>query len=268
MRRHRRASVAFAIAIVGAGCPGATSSLEPLPPGGHHVLFVGNSLTYVNDLPATVAAIGASAGDTIRVAMEAGPGLALIDHLTGSSSAVQRIAQGRWEFVILSQGPTPSGLCRDSLVLWTQLFDTRIRAVGGRTALFMTWPPSAQAGIFDDVRLSFQYAAVAVNGVFMPAGEAWRSALRVDSSLVLYGADQFHPSAIGTFLAALEIYERVTGHDARNLPLQAFSGGQPITLPAATIQLLHNAAHDANTRFPATPMLDPLIPSTIPVGHC
>ena len=39
---------------------------DALPSGGHHVLFVGNSLTYTHDLPATVAAIAESAGDTIR----------------------------------------------------------------------------------------------------------------------------------------------------------------------------------------------------------
>ena len=102
----------------------------------------------------------------------------------------------------------------------------------------------------------------------MSAGEAWRSALRVDPSLALYGPDGFHPSATGTFLAALEIWERITGRDARTLPLRAFSGGQPMSLPDATIQLLHDAAHDANTRFPAAPVLPPLVPSTTPVGHC
>ena len=49
--------------LIGSSCSSG-QSLAPLPPGGIHVLFVGNSLTYVNDLPATVAAIATSAGDT------------------------------------------------------------------------------------------------------------------------------------------------------------------------------------------------------------
>src|SRR6185503_8694401 len=114
-------------------CGGGDITDPPLPAGGIHVLFVGNSLTYVNDLPATVAAIATSAGDTVRVAAATGANLALIDHLNGASNAAQRIQQGGWQFVVLQQGPTPPGICRDSLVLWTQMFDTRIRAAGGET---------------------------------------------------------------------------------------------------------------------------------------
>src|SRR5690349_5572514 len=145
------------LATASGSCMSA-KSLEPLPAGGHHVLFVGNSLTYTNDLPATLAAIAASAGDTIRVAAEAGPNLALIDHLTGSSSARERIAQGGWEYVVLQQGPTPAGICRDSLVLWTKLFNSQIRAVGAKPAVLMVWPIIGVGPPFDDVRISFQMA--------------------------------------------------------------------------------------------------------------
>ena len=48
------------------------------------VLFIGNSLTYVNDLPGTLAGIARSGGDTIRVEMVARPNYALIDHLTAA----------------------------------------------------------------------------------------------------------------------------------------------------------------------------------------
>ena len=269
MLHHTRVLASFAT-LAGLSCLNASRSIAPLPPGGHHVLFIGNSLTYVNDLPATVAAIAQSAGDTIRVATEAGPNLALIDHLNGGTAAVDHIAQGGWEYVVLQQGPTPRGICRDSLILWTKLFDPLIRKVGAKPALFMTWPASDQAGIFDDVRVSFQQAAAAVNGVFFPAGEAWRSALRVDPTLAVYGPDGFHPSSIGTFLAALEIYERITGRDARTLPPVAFSNGQPLTLPAATVRLLQAAAHDANTVFPAGPTVTDDAKPTIPqgAGHC
>jgi len=223
----------------------------PLAAGGHHVLFVGNSLTYVNNLPGTLVAIAESAGDTIRVGSEAGPNLALIDHLNGATNAVSRIAQGGWEFVVLQQGPTPAGICRDSLILWSKMFDSHIRKVGAKPALMMTWPIVGVGPPVDDVRISFQQAAQAVNGVFMPAGEAWRIALRADPTLSLYASDGLHPSAVGTFLAALEIYERITGHDARELPAKAFSNGVPLTLPEATIRLLQSAAHEANTTYPA-----------------
>ncbi|NOT07347.1 MAG: hypothetical protein HOP28_03990 [Gemmatimonadales bacterium] len=227
---------------------------EPLPTDGLQVLFVGNSLTYENDLPATLQAIAASAGETVRVASATGSGLALIDHLNGASNAVAAIQSRHWDFVILQQGPTPSGLCRDTLVLSAKLFDPLIRAAGATPALFMTWPTAqGSQAFFDDVRTSFQDAAREVDGVFLPAGEAWRSAWAANSALPLYGFDGFHPSSMGSFLAALTIYERITGKDARDLPPKAFGAGAEFSLPEATIRLLQAAAHDANSRFPARP---------------
>lgn len=57
-----------------AGCqPSRSGGLTaPLPVGGHRGLFVGNSLTYVDDLPRTLADLASSVGDTIRVASAPG----------------------------------------------------------------------------------------------------------------------------------------------------------------------------------------------------
>lgn len=242
------------LAFLGIGSLGclASHAAEPLPVGGVHVLFVGNSLTYVNDLPATVAAIGAMAGDTIRVSAAVGPDLALIDHLNGGSDAVAQLRRGGWEFVVLQQGPTPAGMCRDSLVLWARMYASYLHGTSTRLALLMPWPGVTHQDLFDEVRVSFEAAAIGVNGLFIPAGEAWRSALSEDGDLPLYGGDGFHPSPVGSFLAALVIYERITGHDPRTLPPRAFVAGRALALPEATIRALQAAAHDANTRFSAT----------------
>jgi hypothetical protein len=133
------------------------------------------------------------------------------------------------------------------------MFEPLIRGVGAKPALYMTWPAANQHSWFDDVRISFQQAAAAVSGVFLPAGEAWRAAWAEDPNLRLYGGDGFHPSEIGTFLAALEIYERISGRDVRTLPPRAFSDGLPLTLPEATVRLLQQAAHAANAQFPELP---------------
>lgn len=241
------------IAMLGLGCSSNTGPAA-LPPGGIHVLFVGNSLTYVNDLPNTLAALADAAGDTIRVVAQTGPGLALIDHLNGATLAAQTIARGGWDFVILQQGPTPAGICRDSLVLWSELFDARIRQVGAVPALLMTWPAVGSSIPFDEVRDSFRGAAAAVHGMFLPAGEAWRAALGADPGVALYGPDGFHPSPTGTFLTALEIYERLTGKDARTLPPVAFSGLSRLSLPESLIVELQTAAHQANLGSPAYPV--------------
>jgi hypothetical protein len=242
------------LVLLNAVLAGAQTPALPLPlASGHRVLFVGNSLTYTHDLPATVAAIALTAGDTLQVTMAAGPDLALIDHLTGATNAVQLLHDSTWDYVVLQQGPTSTtGICRDSLILWTRLFDAKIRAAHGQAALFMTWPAIASGDAWINARESFRLAAAAVGGVFLPAGEAWHIALAAHPGLPLYGPDGFHPSPMGSFLAALEIYERLSGRDARTFSPQAFAGGLPLSMSADTVGFLQRAAHQANATYPAS----------------
>lgn len=111
----------------------ATTDPEPAPTGSARVLFIGNSLTYTNDLPAMVAELGRANGITVSTSSVALGGTALVDHLT-MGPAVGEIARGGWSAVVMQQGPTPAGICRDTLVLATRAFATRIRAVGATPA--------------------------------------------------------------------------------------------------------------------------------------
>jgi hypothetical protein len=99
------------------------------------------------------------------------------------------------------------------------------------------------------VRRSSQLAAEAVEGVFLPAGEAWRAAWDAGSRAALYGPDGFHPSPLGTYLTALVIYEGLTGRDVRSLPPRATIGGQRLQVPTATVRLLQEVAHQTVLRY-------------------
>src|SRR3954466_5037053 len=104
-----------AILVAGLGGCRDTSPVAPRNSGTVSVLFVGNSLTEVNDLPATFRALGVAAGDTVPVGSALAGGTALIDHLNGASDAVPQIRAGGWTHVVLQQGPTTSGgICLDS----------------------------------------------------------------------------------------------------------------------------------------------------------
>jgi hypothetical protein len=238
----------LAIGLLGCAVTGA--SLEPLPPGGHQVLFIGNSLTYTNDLPGTIAALANSVGDTIRVRSVALPNYALIDHVDGGSNAVDVIRSQKWSMVVLQQGPSTLPLNRDTLVLATQKFDPFIKAAGARSGTFMTWPASDRPGDFPRVLGSSQLAAHTVGGVLLPVGQAWLSAWAKDAQLPLYGPDGYHPGELGTYLAALVIYEGITGHDARLLPGRAVVGGRDLNVPEITVRMLQTVAHETVVAYP------------------
>lgn len=237
----------FALAIAIGSCQSPTSSDAQ---DGAGILFVGNSLTYTNNLPRTLADMAKSAGDTLRVASVALPNYALIDHVKGGSDAFAKIAEGGWKYVVVQQGPTSSvGLDRDTLEIAVRAIDEKARLVGARTAVYMVWPSLDRIGFFGNVLDSYHGAAKAVDGVFLPAGEAWREAWKVDAGLGLYGPDNFHPSQLGTYLAALVIFECITGKDARDLGPQAIVSGTTLSTPSATVRMLQRVAHDTNARF-------------------
>jgi hypothetical protein len=232
----------LAVTVLAFACAG--HAFDSTPGIGYRVLFIGNSLTAVNDLPHTVASLGATVHDSIAVEAVTRPNLAIIDHVNGASNAVDVIRQGRWDYVVLQQGPTSQQIYRDTLILATKLLDPDIRAAGARTAELMVWPASSNLSSFDGVLQSCLEAARAVDGLCLPSGQAWRAAWAVDPALPLYGPDGFHPSELGTYLAALVVYEGITGHSATALPAQAYANGHPLDTPVNTVLLLQRVAHE------------------------
>ncbi len=188
------------------------------------VLFVGNSLTYVNDLPAMIEAVAAQAGVKGRVTCRAIalPDFGLEEHWN-DGRAVGAIRDGRWTYVVLQQGPTSLPESESVLRTYTKKFAFEARAHGASVALYSVWPPLARFGSFDAVTASYAHAAADVGGLLVPVGEAWRAAWRRDQSLGLYGPDGFHPSPLGTYIAALVFFERLTGHSPVGLPDPASS---------------------------------------------
>lgn len=237
----------FALLLTGLlGCLPSAATFSPPPPGGIRVLFIGNSLTYVNDLPATLSQLALTTGDTIRTASIAFPDYALVDHLN-QGSAVSAIKADKWNFVVLQQGPSSVQINRDSLIMMTAIFDSFIKDNGAKTSLYSVWPQTINYSTFARAIESYRLAAESVHGVYLPVGAAWKNALEQDASLPLYSNDGLHPAPLGTYLAALIMYERFTGKDARLLPATVTVGGRAVNgVSVSTVRKLQEIAHAEN----------------------
>ena len=204
------------------------------------ILFIGNSLTVANGLPELVAALArASGGPSIEHRTVALPDFSLEDHWA-TGEAAKAIAEGGWTFVVLQQGPSALPESRILLREYTARFDREARRIGAKTALYMVWPSSLRKSDFEGVKMSYEGAAKSVGGVFLPAGEAWRAAWRRDATLPFYGDDGFHPTPLGSCLAAIVIYAQLAGRSPADLVLPASFG-----LSADRAALLKAAAADA-----------------------
>ena len=202
------------------------------------VLFIGNSFTYANDLPAAFEAVALQAGlPRPRTAMVAFPNAALQDHLV-EGTALATLARERWDFVVLQQGPSTLPESRDSLVAWTAQFAPPIRAAGAEPVLYMVWPGMDQPGPLAACRASYAAAAAAVQGHFAPVGEAWQLALAERQTLSVAAGDGFHPSTAGTYLASVVLLGTVAGVDPVTLP-QSIPG--MTNIPELTIRRLQEA---------------------------
>lgn len=239
----------FGFALLAACGTGGTEPDDALDPAALNILFIGNSLTYTNDLPGMVVALIDSAGlGPVTAVSVAYPDFGLEDHWLRGNARRELARQG-WDVVVMQQGPSATE-GRPSLLEYGERFAELIRATQAVPALFMVWPASTRPLDWDGVRESYQMAAANVGGVFLPAGEGWRAAWARDPSLALYAEDGFHPSPLGTYLAALVIVERLTGRSAVGLPRTLRTrAGVGITVSEATALLVQQAGHEVVQRY-------------------
>ena len=220
------------------------------PPGqGLRVLFLGCSLTYANDMPLLVQAFARATGVPLDVAMVARGGASLEDQWNGGE-ALRRIQAGGWSFVVMQQGPSSLPESREILRDYTRRFAGPIRKVGARPALNMVWPDRGRLAWFDEVRTSYALAAEEVDGMLIPAGEAWRAVWRRDPRAPLYRKDGFHPSPAGSFAVALSIFGMLYGRSPVGLPARVrLRNGAFAQVPPALAAILQEAAAEANEQF-------------------
>lgn len=243
MARTAFASLRFVLLVLAAGIGSSCGSTaaEPAPDPTLRILFIGNSLTYANNLPALVQSLGRSdPSREVVVSSVAYGGYSLEDHWA-RGDAQRAIASARWDFVVLQQGPSALPESRVLLVDYVKRFAGEIRKIGGRPAIYMVWPEMSRESAWDAVTASYTAAAEAVDGLLLPAGEALRAVRAASPSIVLFEGDQFHPSLAGSHAAALVIYARAAEVSPIGLTTQA--GGS--TLPSTTVTALEAGADAA-----------------------
>jgi hypothetical protein len=168
----------------------------------------------------------------------------------GNARAV--IGRGGWSVVVLQQGPSALPDSRALLRDYAKRFADGARKVGAQTALYLVWPSNTRSRDFDGVSESYTLAAQDVEGILLPAGDAWREASRRDPSLALYADDGFHPSRIGSYVAALAMWRGLSVRPALGLP-------GPRDVAADTLRLLQESV-DRVATVKASPARESAVP--------
>lgn len=169
-----------------------------------HILYVGNSLTYSNDLPALVSSVGSSKGKSIFYETLTFPNYALEDHwIEGKMQKL--ICEGNFDFVVVQQGPSSQSDGRVMLLDYGRRIKDICTSRGTELAFFMVWPAKSYFHTFDGVIKNHTDAAQETNSLLCAVGTEFKM-LGDRGDFRFYSADNFHPSVEGSQMAAEIIY--------------------------------------------------------------
>ena len=219
----------FILVISGCGATGFVTSPDSGVDAGVaaplRVLFVGNSYTYVNDLPSVVHALGdATPGASVDVDSVTVGG-ATLESLWDTTFAPSRIASGHYDVVVIQGNSLDAFGTGEFFYPYAHLFADAVKASGARLVWYETW--ARQAG--DDVYAGgvttpafmtrsidhgYRYVSEQWGGAVGRCGVAWQRALAALPTVNLYASDGSHPSPAGTLLAACTLFLEITGQQA------------------------------------------------------
>lgn len=171
-----------------------------------NVLFVGNSLTFYNDLPILVANEAKSRGLELKTTLLAYPNYAILDHW--EDGKVQKmIATGKYDYVIIQQGPSSQADGRAMLLEYGKKFKQVCSENEAQLAYFMVWPSRTYYYTFEAVITNHRESAKKNDALLLPVGEVWKNHFDATGDFSYYGSDGFHPSLAGSKVAAQVICE-------------------------------------------------------------
>ena len=146
MRRVGRVLIAlllFALIQTAVGRPifknlSAKSRLDSTGPQ-IKVLFIGNSYTYFNDLPSMVSRMAASRkGSKLLETSSVTKGGATLKRHWEEATALERLKQARWDYVVLQEQSLLPVNDRDKMHRYARLFDAEIKKAGAKTVFYLT----------------------------------------------------------------------------------------------------------------------------------
>jgi len=229
---------------------GADGGSDTDTDGATRILFVGNSYTYVNDLPNRLLAIAESVGfePPVEVAAIAVGGAWLQDHAENATTMAD-IEGGGWDFVVLQEQSYLPIVYPDTFFAAAETLAAAAFDGGAGPALFETWardegnelysgdlagytPATMQAALRD----AYSEASELTGAAYLPVGDTWEETLAAYPDMPLFGADGSHPSQHGTYLGACVIFAALTGASLDG------AGGVPDSVPAEDAAILREMA--------------------------
>jgi hypothetical protein len=217
------------------------------------VLFIGNSYTFVNDLPNTFAKLARSGGHKVEVGMSAQGGWTLAQH-NESPETLRLLNSTKWNFVVLqeqSQIPSVEAARTQGMYPAARALVQKVNAIGAAPVFFITWahrggfPQNGMdyASMQNQINYGYTHIAQELRAMVAPVGPAWSIAVEKHPELSLWQEDGSHPSETGTYLAACVFYAVIFHESPEELSYRA-------DLPKETAKILQTVASQIALKTP------------------
>lgn len=190
------------------------------------VLFIGNSFTFMNNMPTMFRDIAISKGKNVYVDSVVEGGKDLNYH---SSQAItyEKIKSRKWDYVILqghsNEFAQPDTKVEKNTLPFAEKIVDSIRSNSPCTqlVLYMTWgykngnskwsPIASYDSMQYRIKLQYLRFADLLDAKVSPVGEVWKSVRANYSGINLYNPDNQHPSEVGSYLSACTHFTTIFG---------------------------------------------------------
>ena len=250
-----RRTLLLALLLLVIACTGIA---QPGPPV-IRVLFIGNSYTFYNDLPAILARLAGDGGRAkVETGMVAPGGWGLKDHWE-KGNAHQALRAARWNYVVLQDRSQlgfdyfvdgqPHIASDEFFRPYAEKWANEIRNATVTPVFYLTW--ARKDSPQDQAALNYAYISAArrTHAVVVPAGIAWAEVRRRYPDLELFDPDGSHPSPAGSYLAACVLYASIFHVSPNGLTSRITARGDKtsvlVDLPPKQARILQSAAWDA-----------------------
>lgn len=191
------------------------------------ILWIGNSYTFYNNLPDVVSDIAASQKMRMKVTRVVKGGERLSGHWQ-NPQLHELLEQGGWNYVVVQEYSSATAYSTSYVVSEVYPYAHKIDSMAmahspeAKVIFYMTWGhkngnlrqtdyplDDTYLQMQERVKLSYLEMAYDNHAWCAPVGMAWQTVRREHPEYDLYTADNFHPSLLGSYLAANVIFSTI-----------------------------------------------------------
>ncbi len=187
------------------------------------ILFIGNSFTYYNDMPAVFESIARMSDIDADVKSVAFGGYYLNQHIQPGSEARKMLESQKWDYVVIQEQSINPVTDYEDFHDSVSALASLARERGATVVLFQTWAYEKASQklvgtgfsydkMYFGMKKAYRRAAHDCKALTAPVGDAFYKVSQKHPDIGLYDAvDRYPPTAAGSYLAACVIFYCIFG---------------------------------------------------------